>query len=102
MISKLKYFYKSILKKDVWYHDDAGYHKTDWKDNLTYICWPSGYEQFFWYDNDDLLVRQADNDGYNAHYWYCKGKLIRVEHVDKDDTWYEYYNENISGGSVYG
>ena len=74
----------------------------DWKGNLTYICWPSGYEQFFWYNNDNLLVRQADNDGYNAHYWYCKGKLIRVEHIDKDDIWYEYYNENISGGSVYG
>mgnify|MGYP003627453815 FL=1 len=101
MINKLKYFYKSILKKDIWYHDESGYHKTDWKGNLTYIGWPSGYEQFFWYTDDNLLIRQANNEGYNAHYWYSKGRIIRVEHVDQDDTWYEYYNENLSGGSVY-
>lgn len=96
MINKLKYLYKSILKRDIWYNNDVGHHKTDWKDNLIYICWPSGYEQFFWYTESNLLQRQANNEGYNAHYWYREGKLIRVEHVDQDDTWYEYYDENLT------
>ena len=45
---------------------------------------------------NNLLQRQANNKGYNAHYWYREGKLIRVEHIDRDDTWYEYYDENIT------
>ena len=97
VIRAISLLVRSIRKKDRWIQSryDA-LMCLDWKDNVLYMSWPSGYEQHYRYNNEDKLVRFWDNEKNKAHYTYVDNELLSVTHKDKEDAWVEEYDKNTS------